>query len=81
MFRTDIPLLEGVDPSFLAALPEAIRQEVIADQMRLHRIQQRAQEQRQNVENLGVTEVSPEFLAALPPSIQEEVCESILSII
>lgn len=28
---------EGVDPSFLAALPENIRQEVIADQLRLQR--------------------------------------------
>ena len=66
-------LPEGVDPSFLAALPDSIRQEVIAEQLRLQRIQQRAQQQNQQVENTGVTEVNPEFLAALPPAIQEEV--------
>ncbi|XP_064606987.1 E3 ubiquitin-protein ligase HUWE1-like isoform X3 [Liolophura sinensis] len=64
---------EGVDPSFLAALPDNIRQEVIAEQLRLQRIQQRAQQQAQNAENSGAIEVNPEFLAALPPSIQEEV--------
>lgn len=30
--------LEGVDPSFLEALPESIRREVIADQLRLARM-------------------------------------------
>ena len=64
---------EGVDPSFLAALPESIRQEVIAEQLRLQRIQQRAQEQQQQAQQLGVAEVDHEFLAALPPTIQEEV--------
>ena len=64
---------EGVDPSFLAALPDSIRQEVIAEQLRLQRIQQRAQQQAQQAESLGLTEVNPEFLAALPPNIQEEV--------
>ena len=119
----DLP--EGVDPSFLAALPENIRQEVmcstlvqkslpgnlfyftqccacerqllcsmtiftlylpycvvvmnggvlqvIGEQLRLQRIQQRAQEQQQQAAQLGASEVSPEFLAALPPAIQEEV--------
>ncbi|XP_070192440.1 E3 ubiquitin-protein ligase HUWE1-like isoform X3 [Littorina saxatilis] len=68
----DLP--EGVDPSFLAALPENIRQEVIADQLRLQRLQQRAQQQQQqSAETPGVMEVNPEFLAALPPNIQEEV--------
>ena len=64
---TDLP--EGVDPSFLAALPEDMRQEVIDEQRRLQTIRQRAA---QNTE-AGVTEVNPEFLAALPPNIQEEV--------
>lgn len=65
---------EGVDPSFLAALPENIRQEVIAEQMRLQRLQQRAQQQQQqSAETPGAMEVNPEFLAALPPNIQEEV--------
>ncbi|KAL8595169.1 hypothetical protein ACOMHN_013842 [Nucella lapillus] len=72
MFGDELP--EGVDPSFLAALPENIRQEVIADQLRLQRIQQRAQQQQQQLaETPGVMEVNPEFLSALPPNIQEEV--------
>lgn len=62
-------LPEGVDPSFLAALPEDMRQEVIEEQRRLQNIRRRAE---QNTE-AGVSEVNPEFLAALPPSIQEEV--------
>lgn len=37
--------LEGVDPSFLEALPESIRREVIADQLRLARIQSQARQQ------------------------------------
>lgn len=72
LFEGDLP--EGVDPSFLAALPENIRQEVIAEQLRLQRIQQRAQQQQQQLaETPGAMEVNPEFLAALPPNIQEEV--------
>lgn len=69
----DSALPEGVDPSFLAALPDNIRQEVIAEQLRLQRIQRRAQQQAQNSNNMGLLEVNPEFLAALPPAIQEEV--------
>ncbi|KAG7210750.1 hypothetical protein KM043_012246 [Ampulex compressa] len=65
-------LPDGVDPSFLAALPEDMRDEVIAEQLRLQRIRQRAQAT--VVEELtGPVEVNPEFLAALPPAIQEEV--------
>jgi E3 ubiquitin-protein ligase HUWE1 len=64
---SDLP--EGVDPSFLAALPEDMRQEVIDEQRRLQTIRQRAA---QNTE-AGVTEVNAEFLAALPPNIQEEI--------
>lgn len=56
----------------MAALPENIRQEVIADHLRMQRIQQRTREQ-QNAETPGGMEVNPEFLAALPPAIQEEV--------
>ena len=67
MNLSDLP--EGVDPSFLAALPEDMRQEVIDEQRRLQNIRQRAA---QNTE-AGVSEVNPEFLAALPPNIQEEV--------
>ncbi|XP_011333015.1 E3 ubiquitin-protein ligase HUWE1 isoform X1 [Ooceraea biroi] len=65
-------LPDGVDPSFLAALPEDMRDEVIAEQLRLQRMRQRAQAS--VVEELsGPVEVNPEFLAALPPAIQEEV--------
>jgi E3 ubiquitin-protein ligase HUWE1 len=61
-----------LDPSFLAALPENIRAEVIADHLRMQRIQARTREQQQN-QTAGGMEVNPEFLAALPPNIQEEV--------
>ncbi|XP_011638354.1 E3 ubiquitin-protein ligase HUWE1 isoform X5 [Pogonomyrmex barbatus] len=65
-------LPDGVDPSFLAALPEDMRDEVIAEHLRLQRMRQRAQAS--VVEELsGPVEVNPEFLAALPPAIQEEV--------
>lgn len=64
---------EGVDPSFLAALPDNIRQEVIAEQLRLQRIRQRVRAQATEAQAAGFTEVNPEFLAALPPHIQEEV--------
>ena len=35
---------EGIDPSFLEALPENMRQEVIADFMRMQRLQRQTQE-------------------------------------
>ena len=41
----NIEIPEGVDPSFLAALPEDMRQEVIAEQLRLQRLRQRARAQ------------------------------------
>ncbi|XP_056588306.1 E3 ubiquitin-protein ligase HUWE1 [Triplophysa dalaica] len=75
-----INLPEGVDPSFLAALPEDIRREVLQNQLGI-----RPPSRPPVVSSLpsaaaallgaglGVTEVSPEFLAALPPAIQEEV--------
>lgn len=72
----DVEIPEGVDPSFLAALPENIRQEVIAEQLRLQRLRQRAQAANSQATTEGggnFTEVNPEFLAALPPNIQEEV--------
>lgn len=70
---SDPSMPDGVDPSFLAALPDNIRQEVIAEQLRLQRIQQSAREQAQSAHSSGTMEVNPEFLAALPPNIQEEV--------
>ncbi|XP_037772840.1 E3 ubiquitin-protein ligase HUWE1-like isoform X4 [Penaeus monodon] len=69
----DIEIPEGVDPSFLAALPEEMRQEVIAEQLRLQRVRQRATENTRENNSTTVGEVNPEFLAALPPNIQEEV--------
>lgn len=69
----NIEIPEGVDPSFLAALPEDMRQEVIAEQLRLQRLRQRARAQATDTTNQAVLEVSAEFLAALPPNIQEEV--------
>ncbi|XP_063792487.1 E3 ubiquitin-protein ligase HUWE1 isoform X9 [Pseudophryne corroboree] len=73
-----INLPEGVDPSFLAALPEDIRREVLQNQLGI-RPPARAPPTAAPVipppvvSSAGVTEVSPEFLAALPPAIQEEV--------
>lgn len=66
-------LPEGVDPSFLVALPEEMRHEVIEEQRRLQEIRRRAQEQQNQNATQGVTQVNAEFLAALPPNIQEEV--------
>ena len=67
----DLEIPEGVDPSFLAALPEDMRQEVIDEQRRLLRARQAPPAPPPPTE--GVGEVNPEFLAALPPNIQEEV--------
>jgi E3 ubiquitin-protein ligase HUWE1 len=65
---------DGVDPSFLEALPPDMRQEVL-EQHRILRLQQRIASRTENTETATgtSTEVSPEFLAALPPSLQEEV--------
>ncbi|GFQ86462.1 e3 ubiquitin-protein ligase HUWE1 [Trichonephila clavata] len=70
-----IEIPEGVDPSFLAALPDNIRQEVIAEQLRLQRLRSRTYTVSNdgNSDGTSFTEVNPEFLAALPPNIQEEV--------
>ncbi|XP_048192464.1 E3 ubiquitin-protein ligase HUWE1 isoform X9 [Perognathus longimembris pacificus] len=72
-----ISLPEGVDPSFLAALPDDIRREVLQNQLGIRPPTRSAPSSNSStpavVGNPGVTEVSPEFLAALPPAIQEEV--------
>ncbi|XP_067408206.1 E3 ubiquitin-protein ligase HUWE1 isoform X2 [Emydura macquarii macquarii] len=73
-----INLPEGVDPSFLAALPDDIRCEVLQNQLGIRPPARPpptavATPTPPVVSNPGVTEVSPEFLAALPPAIQEEV--------
>lgn len=81
--ESDIP--DGVDPSFLAALPEDIRQEVLAEQWRIRRMEranrqgstaqpnQQAAEQASTSSGATFPEVNPEFLAALPAEVQEEV--------
>merc|ERR1719182_1167908 len=72
----DLDIPEGVDPSFLAALPEDMRAEVIEEQRRLTRARQQPPAQpaaAAGTSSGAVQEVNPEFLAALPPNIQEEV--------
>ena len=61
-------------------MPENIRQEVIAEHLRLQRIQQQRSvvnvpttQASSSTTSNTFTEVNPEFLAALPPNIQEEV--------
>ncbi|XP_048517112.1 E3 ubiquitin-protein ligase HUWE1 isoform X3 [Dendroctonus ponderosae] len=78
----DIP--EGVDPSFLEALPPEIRREVL-EQHRILCLQQRLANRSAETTSTAAAsaeasnsnevpqEVSPEFLAALPPALQEEV--------
>uniref|UniRef100_A0AAQ4S1K7 E3 ubiquitin-protein ligase HUWE1 n=1 Tax=Gasterosteus aculeatus aculeatus TaxID=481459 RepID=A0AAQ4S1K7_GASAC len=74
-----ISLPEGVDPSFLAALPEDIRREVLQNQLGIRPPSRPAaatalpSTTAPVLGGQGLTEVSPEFLAALPPAIQEEV--------
>ena len=68
----DIETPEGVDPSFLATLPEYMRQEVIEEQRKLTLA--RHQLPAKPAAAAGAEqEVNPEFLAALPPNIKEEV--------
>ncbi|VDM49760.1 unnamed protein product [Toxocara canis] len=84
----DIEVPEGVDPAFLAALPEDIRTEVIRDHQRQQRAQRLAQSAAANA--AGAEGVAPgneaaaasgssvepldqEFLNALPPELQEEI--------
>lgn len=77
---TNEEIPEGVDPSFLEALPPDMRREVL-EQHRLLCLQQRLaassssnNANTNNEQNASTsTEVSPEFLAALPPALQEEV--------
>ncbi|XP_055907075.1 E3 ubiquitin-protein ligase HUWE1 [Eupeodes corollae] len=69
----DLQIPEGVDPSFLAALPSEMREEVIQEHLRAQRNRQRAQQNAIETEHESLIEVNPDFLAALPPSIQAEV--------
>lgn len=69
----DLEIPEGVDPSFLAALPTEMREEVIQEHIRMQRFVQRPQNSEIQSNQYTLSEVSPEFLAALPPNIQTEV--------
>ena len=66
---------QDIDPTFLAALPESIRQEVIVQHERERLAQRMRQEAFQSA-------ISSEFLSALPPNIQEEVwwCSLVCSV-
>ena len=70
-----IPIPEGVDPSFLEALPESIRREVLAEHLGLHPPPPPAAAAPvpEGQGGSGDLNVSPEFLAALPPDVQQEV--------
>lgn len=59
----------SIDPTFLEALPEDLRAEVLSSQQNQAAAQGSSGEQAQ--QNDG--EIDPEFLAALPPDIREEV--------
>ena len=56
----------SIDPTFLEALPEELRTEVLASQ-------QNQAAQPTNNQPPATEEIDPEFLAALPPDIQVEV--------
>lgn len=58
----------GIDPTFLAELPEDMRTEVLAQ-----RIEQLASEATMQGNDGSNVTVSPEFLAALPPDVRAEV--------
>ncbi|KAI8808083.1 hypothetical protein BJ742DRAFT_290400 [Cladochytrium replicatum] len=55
----------GIDPTFLEALPDDLRQEVISQHAR--------EQQRLLNQNPAQASISTEFLDALPPEIREEV--------
>ncbi|KAK8924004.1 E3 ubiquitin-protein ligase UPL1 [Platanthera zijinensis] len=57
---------ESIDPTFLEALPEELRAEVLSS-----RQNQAAQPSGEQSQSEG--DIDPEFLAALPPDIREEV--------
>ena len=60
---------EGVDPSFLDALPEDMRRELMLEHQRTIRLRS----QLSSIQNAMPEHVDEAFLASLPPNIQEEV--------
>lgn len=79
---TESQIPEGIDPTFLAALPDSIRLEVVAQYEREQRQQNQATGSTTNTSRsasaTGGGEINPEVLAALPPEIQEEVCDGLI---
>ncbi|WOH00170.1 hypothetical protein DCAR_0519528 [Daucus carota subsp. sativus] len=63
------PNSNGIDPTFLEALPEDLRAEVLASQQ----AQPTQPVPAPTYEQPTAEEIDPEFLAALPPDIQAEV--------
>lgn len=55
----------GIDPTFLEALPDDMREEVLNQHFREQRSTQ--------VEHIAESHISPEFLDALPPEIRAEI--------
>ncbi|KAK6528468.1 hypothetical protein TWF281_009709 [Arthrobotrys megalospora] len=57
----------GIDPEFLEALPEEVREEVLTNHIR----------EQQQASNTGeqTNEISPEFLDALPDDIRQEIIQ------
>lgn len=70
-----ISIPAGLDPSFLAALPADMREEVFSNHLRQQSLQRTdlARESTTPPSSSVTDEVNPEFLAALPLNIQEEV--------
>lgn len=70
-----ISIPAGLDPSFLAALPADMREEVFSNHLRQQSLQRAdlARESTTPPSSSATDEVNPEFLAALPLNIQEEV--------
>ncbi|KAL6999109.1 E3 ubiquitin-protein ligase upl1 [Sarracenia purpurea var. burkii] len=62
----EAPNANGIDPTFLEALPEDLRAEVLASQQ-VQSVQART------YAPPSAEDIDPEFLAALPPDIQAEV--------
>ncbi|KAG6513969.1 E3 ubiquitin-protein ligase UPL1-like isoform X1 [Zingiber officinale] len=63
----------AIDPTFLEALPEDLRAEVLASQQDTRPTQATQATQATNYGPPPTEEIDPEFLAALPPDIQAEV--------
>lgn len=64
--NNEAPNANGIDPTFLEALPEDLRAEVLASQ-------QAQSAQAPTYDPPSAEDIDPEFLAALPPDIQAEV--------